>query len=307
MGRSPDTQFDTASLISCRDVTTEQFSAANPLERLVEAKFQVTAIVQRRDTEGMQYVYQFLSPTGLLRVVDYQPKTEQASSVAGNVAVEKKQESNKSLGLSVSGSFESLLHGTAGSDLSSKNGSNIRYELKPPMKVVLVAGTVDRGTGVYFKLRPSPARPLEGMHEFVVVMRVPRSWRGDMMYLHASPSGCITETGPPRTSPGLLSGCTGRATRKRDWPRSSWYATKRCCGARWLSNSERLKNAPCPRWSIEWELCWTSTTRGFLAVGWMRSCSVRAIRSGMTSTSICPPQCVKPRTGTVSPSGVWCN
>ncbi len=183
LGRGVETHFDSASLVSCRDVTTDEFAAAHPLERLVEARFQVTAIVEGQLPAAAQHVYQFLSPTGSVRVVDYQPKTEQASPVVGNVAIEKKKESSKSLGLSVSGSFESLVRGTAGSDLSAKNGANIRYELKPPMKVVLVAGTVDRGTGVYFKLRRSPDRPLEGMHEFLVVMQVPSSWRGDLMYL----------------------------------------------------------------------------------------------------------------------------
>ena len=51
------------------------------------------------------------------------------------------------------------------------------------MEVVLVAGTVERGTGVYFKLLPSPETALEGSREFVVVMCVSREWRGDVMYV----------------------------------------------------------------------------------------------------------------------------
>jgi hypothetical protein len=99
------------------------------------------------------------------------------------VSIEKKKENTKSLGVSLSGSFEHLVRGTAGTDLGSKDTSSIRYELKPPMEVVLVAGTIERGTGVYFKMRPSPERSLEGTREFLVVMRVPQSWRGDVMYV----------------------------------------------------------------------------------------------------------------------------
>ncbi len=184
LARTPAVRFDTADLVSCRDVTTDDFAAANPRQRLIEGRFRVSAMVDDGQLpDNVHYVYRFLSPAGRLRVVDYQPKTEQTSMVAGNVSIERKKESSKSLGLSVSGSFESLLRGTAGSDIGSKNAANIRYELKPPMEVVLVAGTVERGTGVYFKMRPSPDRALEGSHEFLIVMCVPQNWRGDVMYI----------------------------------------------------------------------------------------------------------------------------
>lgn len=182
--RSPAVRFDTADLIGCRDVTTEEFATANPHERLVEAQLRVTATrsdgISNKDAE---YLYRFSSPAGRLRVVDYRPRTRQATLLAGNVTVEKKRETNKSLGLNVTGSFENLVRGTAGTDVGSKNGSNIRYELKPPMEAVLVAGTIERGTGVYFKLRSAPDQPLEGSREFKVVLRVPESWRGDLMYV----------------------------------------------------------------------------------------------------------------------------
>lgn len=183
LARCPAVRFDTASLVSCRDVTTEEFSAANPQERLIEGRFHVTAMVDGQLPDDTYYMYRFQCPAGGLRVVDYQPRTRQATAAAGNVVVEKKKDVSKSLGVSVSGSFESMLSGTAGSDVGSKDASSIRYELKPPMEVVLVAGTVERGTGVYFKLLSSPGRSLEGSREFTVVMRVPQSWRGDVMYV----------------------------------------------------------------------------------------------------------------------------
>lgn len=176
-------EFDTDSLVCCRDVTTEEFAETHPQERLLEAEFHVTAIADSQLHDGTQYVYRFLSPAGQVRVADYRPQTQQATKMAGNVSVEKKTDRNKSLGISVSGSFENVLQGNIGSDIGSKKASNITYELKPPSEVVLVAGRIARGTGVYFKLRPSPERALEGSHRFVVVLRTPRSWRGDVIYV----------------------------------------------------------------------------------------------------------------------------
>jgi len=179
-----EVRFDTVSLVSCRDVTPDDFAAGNPHQRLVEGRFRVSALVNEADLpEGTQYVYRIVNPTGRLQIVDYRPKTRQSSAVVGNVSVEKKKESSKSLGVSLSGSFENLVRGTAGSDIGAKDAAQIKYELKPPMEVVLVAGTVERGTGVYFKLKPSPDTSLEGLREFVLVMRVSSSWRGDVMYV----------------------------------------------------------------------------------------------------------------------------
>jgi len=179
----PFVEFDAVSLVGCRDVTTDDFAGANPRERLVEGRFRVTAMVDGELPDDFSCVYRFQCPTGGLRVVDYRPRTRQATATAGNVVGEKKRDVSKSLGVSVSGSFESMLSGTAGSDIGSKDAAHIRYELKPPMEVVLVAGTVERGTGVYFKLRSSPDHSLEGAQEFIVVMRVSSSWRGDVMYV----------------------------------------------------------------------------------------------------------------------------
>jgi hypothetical protein len=118
-----------------------------------------------------------------VEIVDYEPRTTQATSLAGNVAIDQTREANKSLDASLSGSFPPFAQGTAGADVAEKTLSHIHYELKPPLEVSLVAGTVQRGTGVYFRLLPSAASAWEGSREFVIVMSVPRHWRADLMYL----------------------------------------------------------------------------------------------------------------------------
>ncbi len=181
---SSEVRFDTMYLVSCRDITPDAAGMSDPQQRLVEARFQVTALpAEGEPAADMQYVYQFLSPTGNLQIVDFQPRTAQTTSIAGTVAIEHSQEGNKSLDASVSGGFLPFVQGTAGGDVAEKRLSHMRYELKPPMEVTLVAGTVQRGTGVYFRLLRAAEVSWEGAREFVVVMRVPRRWRADLMYL----------------------------------------------------------------------------------------------------------------------------
>jgi hypothetical protein len=179
-----DVRFDAPALVACRDVTTEEFAADNPHQRLVEARVEVSAL---RDGEALspdlQYVYRFLSPTGTLQFVDYEPRTAQATALAGNVHVEQTNEASKSLTAALAGGFQPFVQGTANADVTDQRTSQIRYELKPPLAVVLVAGTFQRGTGVYFQLLPSAETAWEGAREFTMRMRVPRQWRGDVLYV----------------------------------------------------------------------------------------------------------------------------
>ncbi len=212
----PSVQFDTAPTVGCRDVTPEDFAKTNPHHRLVEARIRVSALVPNADRSNeWQSLYQFISPAASLQIVDFDPKTELATDIAGNISIDKKNETTKSLGVSLSGSFNHLMRGTGGVDLGSKNGAQVRYELKPRKSAILAAGTIGRGTGVYFKLRPSAETCLEGERDFRLVMRVPDTWRGDILYVRCEAQqihhGSVTAFESGRFIVGLYSAGDDRA------------------------------------------------------------------------------------------------
>jgi hypothetical protein len=183
----PHVRFDTPYLVACRELVPQGEGVEDSL-RMVEAKFQVSSLVQgvdSGDVKSMQFVHRFLSPEGKLQVVDFAPRSEFTSRYVGNIGVDQNQEKSASLGVNLSGSFEHLVTGSAGTDLGSKSGTQLHYELKPPTEPVLAAGTLQRGTGVYFKVRPAADSPLEGVREFIVRMRVDAAWRGGLMYVHS--------------------------------------------------------------------------------------------------------------------------
>ena len=180
----PRVQFDTGYTVPCRDVTPEDLDSVRSGERRVEARFRISALVlEGALPDAAQYMYQIISPLGSMQIVDYEPRTALATDVVGNVSIDKKKESSKSLGISLSGSFDQLVKGTGGADLGAKDTSQVRYELKPQMEVLLASGTLNRGTGAYFKLRPSADTSLEGDRTFTITFRVPADWRGDIVYL----------------------------------------------------------------------------------------------------------------------------
>ncbi len=186
---SLEVSFDVMPTVGCRDVTTAEFAEANPDERLIEAHVEVSSLI-RQGNEGdlLQYFYRFDSPRRTMRIVDYTPKTTLASDVAGNVTIEKKKETTKGIGMTVTAPLEWPAKLSGSGDLAAKTLDSTRYELVPPMTAVAASGTLDRGYSVYFKLRPSRSTSLEGARPFTLVLRVPHSWRADYVHLSCTAS-----------------------------------------------------------------------------------------------------------------------
>ena len=173
-------RFDVTSTVPCRDVTTDEFRAMNPDEKLVEAKFEVSSLVGHGHVKDWtEYLIRIVSPEHTLKVADYLPKTTLDTQVVGKVGVEQKQEKSSSLGLSLSGSLDHYVKGTGTGSKDSRNGSILRFERLPDLVPIAASGTIERGSGAYFKMRASTRTSLEGAKEFTLVLRVPSTWRGD--------------------------------------------------------------------------------------------------------------------------------
>jgi len=187
---SPRVQFDVHPLVACQDITTEDFAREHPAYRLVEAKLQVSSLIKSGDEDDLiEFFYRIQSPRGSVQVVDYSPKTSMTTDYAGNISIEKKKEKVRSLGGTGSGGYHYVAKATVSGELGSKNGSTIRYELVPEMQQLAASGTMRRGTAVYFKLKPSRQISLEGSKQFKLVMRVPRSWRADLLHVYCRAQG----------------------------------------------------------------------------------------------------------------------
>jgi hypothetical protein len=186
----PAVHFDVVPVVGCQDVTSPEFAAVNPHERLFEARFQISSLIVRGDEQDLvQYLYRIESLQHGFVVVDYLPQTTLTTDVVEHVSVERQREDTRSLGITASGQYEHLAKGTATVGGGRTIKSSVRYELLPPLELLAASGTVSRGSGVYFKLRPSRRSSLEGAQEFVLVLRVPRSWRGDLVRIQCQAVG----------------------------------------------------------------------------------------------------------------------
>jgi hypothetical protein len=182
---TPRVHFDMPFTIACRDVTPPEFAAANPSHKLVEARFEIsTLLLAGQERDLAQLFIRIDSPERTVSVVDYLPKTVHETRYATPIGITKTNEKNAAIGINLSGKYEVLTSVGATASLGQKNTSCVKYDLLPPLETVASSGTLLRGAGVFFKLKGSERRLLEGASEFALVLRVPSDWRLDRFRVH---------------------------------------------------------------------------------------------------------------------------
>lgn len=116
-----------------------------------------------------------------LQVVDYSPKTEITSELTTPIQIKRTDEESHSVGLSLDGSYGHLARGNVGTDHGAKSIESVQFDRAAPLQAVVAAGTLDRGRGVYFKLRWTDTHVLEGERRFALTLSVPPDWRGELI------------------------------------------------------------------------------------------------------------------------------
>ena len=159
-------------------------AAAEPAndDSLVTVRLRLSSMIETPDARRPdQWIVRCQPRDPALSLFDYAPRTETASDLASPIQISESTEKNDVFGLSVSGATGPMLSGTAGADHSRKNVSSSQFQRVAPVQAVTASGTINRGTGVYFKLRWTAQQVLEGEKEFVLTFSAPRSWRAGLM------------------------------------------------------------------------------------------------------------------------------
>lgn len=172
--------FDVPDRIECKDVTPARCAAMHPTVKVIEAKFRISASLPEGTEESLvDFTYMISSPNLRLKVLDYLPNTTLESRYADDrieVADYTKETDTQSAEARVGYSIFSI--NALAARVSQKTEQN-NYEKIAPKSLVLASGTMNRGHGVFYKLRPSNTASLEGSKEFSFLAIVPRAWRGD--------------------------------------------------------------------------------------------------------------------------------
>ncbi|NND96085.1 MAG: hypothetical protein HKN47_02010 [Pirellulaceae bacterium] len=116
-----------------------------------------------------------------VQIADYAPRTELASHIDGPIQIKTTAEKSKSLGLSLEGHYGNTANGSIGADSGSKQIESRQFNQIAAVQAVTASGSINRGRGVYFKLRWTSQQVLEGEKSFKLTLRVPKQWRGGLI------------------------------------------------------------------------------------------------------------------------------
>ena len=176
----PQVVFDIPDKIECRDVTPEKCAAAHPTLKVIEAKFKISAsFVEGGESKIVDFDYMISSPGMRLKILDYLPNTTLESTFADDrIEVADSTESTETNSDDAKVAYTVLSLGGSRAQTSKKSEQN-HYKRVAPKALVLASGTINRGHGVFYKLRPSTGASLEGAKEFTFLAIVPKNWRGD--------------------------------------------------------------------------------------------------------------------------------
>ena len=182
--------FDVAATLDVQDVTTPEFTTAHPQEKLLLLSAHVSLYVApTARLELHDVVITLDSPAAEFQVVDFLPKTTLDSRFAGNVSVNMNEERRSSLDFDATGYYKAITGAYVTGSYHDEHSLQAKFQMLPPRELVMASGTVQRGRGVYFKLKASSQNTIEGEKVFVVIARVPRSWRGDVARVRCEAHG----------------------------------------------------------------------------------------------------------------------
>ncbi len=176
-GDKPIVHFDLAPVVAADPSDTDPIDPT-----LVTIELRLSSMIESPTVPRIdQWLVRCQPRDKAISIADYAPRTETSSDLATPIQVKRIEEKSNAVGLSIDGSYGHAVHGNAGADRADKNTNTLQFDRVAPVQVVTASGTINRGRGVYFKLRWTAQQVLEGEKVFRVTLRVPSTWRGGLM------------------------------------------------------------------------------------------------------------------------------
>lgn len=186
----PPVKFDVPALVGVKEAIYADSSVPRGNEKIIQVVIPVSSEASSRDRGNVdEFRFDIFWNRNVYPIADYSPKTRTTSEIEGLISVEKSKDNNSGIGINLNSGYQDLLTGSAKADLSQRTGSKLRYQEVPQHEVLVASGTVQRGTGAFFRFHPSKRETLEGGRDLMVAYRVPVNWRGGLLKIECRANG----------------------------------------------------------------------------------------------------------------------
>jgi hypothetical protein len=181
---APQVVFDVPLISECRDVTPQGFREAYQ-RMVIEAVFKVSPQLMAGQEKDLKQLRYEISTDQQMPVVGFLPNSQVSTDVVnGSIAIQNTSHHGEL-------SFRYLITPATGNgDLKGDlESSRAQFGLLAPKQLLMAAGTIERGCGVYFDLRPSTQDTLQKQREFACLFDVPVGWRADHVTVRCNAKG----------------------------------------------------------------------------------------------------------------------
>ncbi len=183
---STSVQFDVQTIAPAIALNSDSASRQMPDSRLVQVRLDVSTIVPSEFQGNFEEaMIKFATRQPAVQVADYWPRTEMYSPVTTPISVAEDYDRTRQASIQGAGGYPFIGSAQGQAYFHDNLSRDVQYQQRPPMQLLSAAGTIDRRSGVYFKLRSTPQSVLEGSRTFVLTLEVPSMWRGDVLEFHA--------------------------------------------------------------------------------------------------------------------------
>ena len=179
-------EFDVPAIASAHEVSPAPFAG----DKLIEIVLPISTASNSKYRANIDEFRFDVSWNGsIYTIFDYGPKTQTVSGIEGLKTVEQNAARNASLNLNFSSKPFELSSANIVSDIGANNSKRETYQEIPQQEVLVASGTIDRGTGAFFRFHQSRTNTLEGSRDLVLAYRVPADWQNGILKVECRASG----------------------------------------------------------------------------------------------------------------------
>lgn len=181
---TPVVVFDLPLTVECRDVTPKRYEA-NYHRKIFEAIVKISPQLLAGEEKDLKKLHYEISTAQQMPVVSFAPSSQVTSDVAGGeIAIQTDDHHGQLL-------VHYLVTPAAGDGrlTGDLNSSHTQYSLLAPKQILVASGTIERGCGVYYDLKPSTQDTLQKQREFACLFDVPATWRANYITVRCKSQG----------------------------------------------------------------------------------------------------------------------
>ncbi len=187
--QEPLARFDVPAIVEAIPLPSDLDTIEPPRERVIQLLIPVSSWMEAGQREiATEFRFEVTWLSAAWSVVDYQPRTLMQTEIDGLISIEQHEQTQGKLQLNtapIAAAFQ-----TSGLlEISGNKNAITKLNKLPPADLLVASGTVQRGTGTFFRFHSSPQYALEGSRDLIVQYRVPMSWRGGMIQVNCRAAG----------------------------------------------------------------------------------------------------------------------